>query len=254
MLKECLLCRDSNAGGRRRRWGQAVASGESQRRARAAQTPQRQPEGAREGQGHPWDLPDAPALHEGKYTHTEGKFLTFCLNTPQFNSQHYLPHVLNTIYLFPVMWYHGTANIPFEWHHFNVFFRVHYRSLWTTSSQSSSAPVVLFHWPSNTFLTCWTTRQGNTASLTQRRYTSGRPTGAWSSHGGTRRGFRVIFDLFYSRTHSLSVSSACLCASGSTLWRTLSLYLTSRRQTTWMPCSPSLHRLSWTPVLSLSTN
>lgn len=45
-----------------------MASGESQRGARDAQTQERQHEGARrgEGQGHPRDLPDPPALHEGK--------------------------------------------------------------------------------------------------------------------------------------------------------------------------------------------
>lgn len=76
MLNERLLCRDSNAGGRWWRRRQAVAPGESQRRARAAQTPPRQPEGAREGQGHSGDLPDTPALHEGNtHTHTHQQFM-----------------------------------------------------------------------------------------------------------------------------------------------------------------------------------
>lgn len=62
--------RDSNAGGCRWRWSEAVASGKGQRGAWVTQTPQRQPEGAREGQGHPGNLPDPPAVHEGT-THTK---------------------------------------------------------------------------------------------------------------------------------------------------------------------------------------
>lgn len=55
--------------------------------------------------------------------------------------------------------------------------RGHCRSLWTTSSWRSSARSVLLPSLSDSSLIFWTTWQRNTASMTPRPSTSGRPTG-----------------------------------------------------------------------------
>lgn len=117
------------------------------------------------------------------------------------NSQHHLLQVLGTFHLFPVtktLW-HSEQPLcirsfwPPSSSSSSMFSRGHCRSLWTTCSRSSSAPVVLSRWLSNTSSTCWMTRRDNTASPTQRRYTFGRPTGTlWTaavrSHGVMRTG------------------------------------------------------------------
>jgi len=51
-----------------------------------------------------------------------------------------------------------------------------------------------------------------------------------------------------------SASPVSHCVSGSTLWRTPSSSLTSRRRTTWTPCCLSSPRPSWTRAPSLSTS
>lgn len=104
------------------------------------------------------------------------------------NSQHHLLQVLDTFHLFPVTKTLRHSERPLCIRSFwppsssSMFSRGRCRSLWTTCSQSSSAPVVLSRWLSNTSSTCWTTRRDNTASPTQRRYTFGRPTGTlWTA-------------------------------------------------------------------------
>lgn len=130
----------------------------------------------------------------------------------------------------------------------SVFSREHCRSLWMTYSPWSSAPAVQSRWPSNTFLTCWMSRRDNMVSLTQTLYTSGRPTGMSPSSNDIFMG-RGVF-----KQHCGVLSSVCLCASGSTSSKILSLFLTSRLPTMWTPFSPSFPRLSWTPAPSLSTS
>ena len=61
-----LPARDPHAGGCGRGGGAAVAPGEGGRGAGAAKAPAGQPEGEGAGQGHPRDIPDPPALHEGR--------------------------------------------------------------------------------------------------------------------------------------------------------------------------------------------
>ena len=56
-------------------------------------------------------------------------------------------------------------------------FRARCRSLWTTCSRPSWAPVGPSRWRWSTSLTCWTSRRRCTTSPTRRPSTSGRPTG-----------------------------------------------------------------------------
>lgn len=156
-----LLCRDPHAGRWRGGRCQALAPGQSQRGLWAAQTPQRQSEGEGrgEGQGHSRNLPHQTALHEGNRKQKE------------------LPTEASLFYALTF---------------FSLFEpRALCRSLWMIYSLPFSAPVDPCPWPSNTSLTCWTSRLYSTASPTQRPFTSGRQTGNWSWTAAAVRGDEI---------------------------------------------------------------